>query len=365
MGDIRRVMRRGKFVGWYVRYLDVDGKRKMRASHQPSKAEARRYLLEVEARVARGLVGIPEAAPVVEGTVADLCARFLREFSSLKIKDLSAYKAGASTELRRLLPWLGEKHLHQLTRHDIEQALRAAQEKYRPNTVRTSTAKLQAVFSWAMRRGIIQSDPVKGIGKPAREDSLEHLTVEESKRLLAELERRSKGKRSALVWKARFVAVSLALHLGLRRGEIFGLRWCDVGEGRLTVARSYRGLPKSNKSRHLPLPPDLDERLREWRNCCPSTEEGLVCPVLYGGTWHMSTKRATHGLAAALKAAGCRSLTRGFHALRHTMASAFVEAGGSIVALQKILGHTSIAQTQIYAHVSPDYLAQELSRVRY
>ena len=41
-------------------YMDLDGKRKHRPTHQPSKALAMRFVAEVEARVARGLVGIPD-----------------------------------------------------------------------------------------------------------------------------------------------------------------------------------------------------------------------------------------------------------------------------------------------------------------
>src|SRR5689334_7694518 len=91
IGDIVRMVRRGKFIGWYVRYRDADGKRKMRASHQPSKDQARRFLLEVEGRIARGIVGIPEPAPAAP-TVAELVDRFLAEYSRPKIKDLQRYR---------------------------------------------------------------------------------------------------------------------------------------------------------------------------------------------------------------------------------------------------------------------------------
>ena len=42
MGDIVRKQKNGKFIGWYVRYIDLDGRRKQRASHQPTWALARR-----------------------------------------------------------------------------------------------------------------------------------------------------------------------------------------------------------------------------------------------------------------------------------------------------------------------------------
>lgn len=44
------------------------------------------------------------------------------------------------------------------------------------------------------------------------------------------------------------------------------------------------------------------------------------------------------------------------HALRHTFASHFVQNGGNILTLQRILGHSSLAMTMRYAHVAPDHL---------
>lgn len=54
MGEVIRRTKGGKFLGWYLRYVDADGKRKQRASKQPSYAEAKRMLVEIEARIARG-----------------------------------------------------------------------------------------------------------------------------------------------------------------------------------------------------------------------------------------------------------------------------------------------------------------------
>ena len=107
MGDVVRKVKGGRFVGWYVRYRDTDGKRKQRASHQPTHALARRYLLAIEGRIARGVVGIPEpAAP--SPTVQELVERFLDEYSRPKIKDLDKYRLYARTALRRVLPLCGE-----------------------------------------------------------------------------------------------------------------------------------------------------------------------------------------------------------------------------------------------------------------
>ena len=67
----------------------------------------------------------------------------------------------------------------------------------------------------------------------------------------------------------------------------------------------------------------------------------------------MSSNRATHGLALVLRAAGCKPLVRGWHALRHTFASQFIMAGGNLLTLQQLLGHASITTTvDTYGHLT-------------
>ena len=51
--------------------------------------------------------------------------------------------------------------------------------------------------------------------------------------------------------------------------------------------------------------------------------------------------------------------------LRHTFASHYMMAGGSLLALSKILAHSNIAMTMVYAHLAPDYLDREMERVKF
>ena len=167
-------------------------------------------------------------------------------------------------------------------------------------------------------------------------------------------------------WGRQKVRALKGLDLEVRRGEVFGLRWQDVDldGARATIARSYRGSPKNGKPRHLPLPSVVTQLLRSWRDECPKTVEGLICPV-YARGWKLSARSKDAGLQALAQAAGVRRFERGWHALRHTFASQFVMNGGSLVALQKILGHSTVEMTMIYAHLAPDFLAGELEKVRY
>ena len=63
------------------------------------------------------------------------------------------------------------------------------------------------------------------------------------------------------------------------------------------------------------------------------------------------------------KGAGCHRVR--FHDLRHTYASHFMMAGGSILTLQKLLGHHDVKVTMKYAHLARDFMAAEAARVSF
>ena len=365
MGEVIKRVKNGKFLGYYLRWYE-SGKRRVQASKQPTYAEARRMLQAIEGRIARGRAGLDEPAKRPELTVEELCQKFLSEFASPRIKDMDRYRKNVRYSLTRILPLVGKVPIAQLKRLDLERARNVLSRRYRANTVRASIRPLSTALSWAVKEGWLEHNPAHKLELPPRERSVEHLLVDEASRLLAAAEQGARESGSPTQW-SRWLAVSLALRLGLRRGEIFGLRWSDVdlAAPQLTIARSYRLKPKSNKPRQLPLPPELAALLREWRERCPTTDERLICPMLYGGRWGMSSSRATHGLARLLRTAGCKPLERGFHALRHSFATHFVRSGGSLLALQRMLGHSDISTSMIYAHATPDFVAAELAKVRF
>jgi integrase len=174
-----------------------------------------------------------------------------------------------------------------------------------------------------------------------------------------------------LVARAVEATIAVALYCGLRKGELYGLRWRDIDldAGRLTVARSYRLAPKSGKVRHIPINAELGPLLRLWGDVCPATTEGLTLPVPSPerGQWHMGRHDDDLGLPALLEAAGCHAPADGrpWHMLRHTFASHFMMSGGNILSLQRLLGHSTLTMTMIYAHLAPDFMQAEIARMSY
>lgn len=358
MGSVYRKLKGGRDLGWYAAYVDLDGRRRHIATKQPTKQAARVFLAEIEAKVRRGLVGVPENRRAPAPTVGELAERWLAELSGPKAE---GRRATGRTCLRRLLPDLGKVQAPSLTRAQVRAQVAALARRYAPNTVRSTLDTLGAVLGAAVRDGILQDNVARAVPLPRREVAVEWLSREQAAALLDLAERR--GERS-LPGGARYVAVALALLCGLRRGEVFGLRWHDVDlvERRLTVSRSFDGATKNGRPRHLPLPDELVPILTAWRGRCPKTADGLVCPSPRGAAWGMSSGKAD-GLVTLLTAAGCR-LRRPWHGLRHSFASLFVMSGGDLYTLAQLLGHSDVRQTQAYAHLAPQFLAAERSRLR-
>lgn len=364
MGSVYRKLKQGRSLGWYIAYVDVDGRRRHLATHQATKKAAQILLAEIEGRVRRSQVGVPERGEPKSLTVSALTQRFLSRPCGPQIKNPDAYRRTVRANMARVLPKIGNMSSSRLTAQHLSHLRDELSARLAPNTVRTTFAVFSAVLGWAVREGMLAQNPLRSLSLPRRESALEFLSAEEAGRLLSVA--RTRAERGSLRDGVRHVALGLALLTGLRRGEIFGLRFCDLdlGQERLTIARSYRSTPKSGEARHLRLPPDLVPVLRAWQARCPHTPDGIVCPVLHRGVWGLSGTRIDHGLSELLRAAGCKPLRRSWHALRHTFASLFVMAGGSVYTLAKILGHGDIATTQIYAHLGAEFLSAEMSRVR-
>ena len=252
--------------------------------------------------------------------------------------------------------------------------LKAGKEK---STVNRDVVSLKAALSKAVAWGYIKTHPIASV-KPYRIDQhavIRFLSIDEEARLITALKARDDERRAAREkgnqWRQErgyeprtafgdysdhlTPLVLLALHTGLRRGELFGLRWRDVDLVRALVTVRGAGA-KSGRTRHIPLNTTAAATLKTWR--VPQFEaDAMVFPNVDGERLD-DIKTAWRALVKAAKVKDFR-----FHDLRHTFASKLVQAGVDLNTVRELLGHGDIKMTLRYSHLAPENKAAAVAKL--
>lgn len=146
--------------------------------------------------------------------------------------------------------------------------------------------------------------------------------------------------------------LTLLVRLGLRRGEVAGLRLDDIDWRAGTI--SVRG--KGNCYERLPLPPDVGHRVAEYlQHARPPDAQGRTVFVRYVAPHHaLGASRVSTIVADAARRAGLGRVHA--HRLRHTAATELLRTGASLPEIGQLLRHRRAATTAIYAKVDLDRL---------
>ncbi|MBU3798851.1 phage integrase [Citrobacter youngae] len=142
---------------------------------------------------------------------------------------------------------------------------------------------------------------------------------------------------NALTGDARLIAL-LGVSTGARWSELATLKPSQIVNCRVTFLKT-----KNGKKRTVPISAELEKLIKKEASAkLFKVDYEKFCLTLKAVKADIPPNQATH-------------------ILRHTFASHFMMNGGNIIALQQILGHASIQQTMVYAHLSPDYLQNAVS----
>lgn len=243
----------------------------------------------------------------------------------------------ADLELGSLRRWLGEQSNAGLARSTL--ARRAA-------TARSFTA-------WALREEIITVDPSLRLKAPQREKKLPAvLQQQQVQRLLDELIVAAQTRDPVAI--RDLAIVELLYATGIRVGELAGLDVADINRER----RTLKVLGKGNKERTVPFGVPSDRALGDWLDFGRGTllKPGAGAALFLGKRGGRIDQRAVRTVIdRLLQAMGDTSAT-GPHTLRHSAATHLLDGGADLRAVQEILGHTSLATTQLYTHVSVERL---------
>ena len=321
------VRRRGKKKVWYYDFQIGKNRYRGRIPEAQNRTEALDAEADVRRIVYRGAYG--------KQMGSDLFTEYCEKIYLPWARENKRSSKDDETNVRLCQLWFIGRRFADITPMLIEKYKKERREtptihgRRRANaSVNRELAYLSKVFNLAIRDGITMSNPCRGVKRLAEENMrTRYLTIEEEERLLDACV----GDRSHL----RPIIV-LAVNTGLRRGELFSLRWLHIDFSRqvLHVLRS-----KSNKARSVPLNRRSLATLRELSNGQPSSgPEDRVFGV--------TDVKRSFGTACTL--AGITNLH--FHDLRHTFGTRLGDSGVDINTIASLMGHSDIRMAARYTH---------------
>jgi integrase/recombinase XerC len=267
----------------------------------------------------------------VRAYIGDL-ESLLAHLETLNVSEIS------QMELNHLRSWLANQQIKGGARSSLSR--------------RTTTIRL--FTKWAVKNKYLAKDVGSTLVTPKGHRTLpDVLEIEDAKIAMESMVTRAAEEETPL--SLRDVAIVEMLYAtGARVGELCGLDLNDVDYDRQTI----KVLGKGNKERTIPLGNPAVRALTLWlkqgRDQIATENSGSA--VFIGARGKRIDQRAVRTVVYEALSAIEGIERMGPHALRHSAATHLLEGGADLRTVQEILGHASLATTQIYTHVSTERL---------
>jgi integrase/recombinase XerC len=260
-------------------------------------------------------------------------------------------------DVRALLEFAAVHSMHDLAELDLR-TLRAwlaslTQAGRARSTVARRAAAARTFCAWATRTGRMPADPSVRLASPRRDRTLPGVLRASEAGELLDVAALAADDGDPVHLRNR-AALELLYASGVRVGELVALDLDDVDLERRTV----RVLGKGGKERVVPFGVPAARALTAWlHEGRPRLATAASGPALLLGRRgrradQRQVREAVHGLVAHV--AGADDV--GPHGLRHSAATHLLEGGADLRAVQELLGHATLATTQVYTHVSVERL---------
>jgi integrase len=353
---------------WWVGWIDRSGQ------HRSEKIGPDRAIaLQVKAKIENDLVAkkfdVQTKPPPPVPTFAAAADAFIerRKAPDADGKPMRrSWKDDRARLDKYLRPRFGKMHLDEIHEGDLRGLIDTLRLTLKPQSIRNCLAIVSRIYN-EQPRALRLDNPVAGLDRADRDSIGPAWDPKATPWLKAEQVRAVYLAMPELAreapWRAMFAVGTFA---GLRTGEVLALEWADVDFDARTihVRRSVEGPLKDDESRIAPLPDTLAAVLTDWRKLAP-----VGAAQVFEATGHGGRRRKDgrvyvkpHTIGAVLKAAlasGKAPAMRWYEATRHSFASRYVQAGGSLMKLAAILGHSATEVTLRYAHLQPGNFTEQ------
>ncbi|MBD0861255.1 tyrosine recombinase XerC [Gordonia sp. zg691] len=244
--------------------------------------------------------------------------------------------AAADIDLALLRAWLAELSRRGAARTTIARQVSAA----------------KTFCGWAVREGIMATDPSQRLKAPKAHRTLPAVLAPAQAEAAIEATAADREPGDPIALRDK-VILELLYASGIRVGELCGLDVDDVDTGRRVV----RVIGKGDKERSVPYGEPAARAVDAWmRQGRPAlvTEKSPPALLLGARGGRLDQRMARTVVSRAVESAGGPAM--GPHGLRHSAATHLLEGGADLRVVQELLGHSSLATTQIYTHVSVERL---------
>lgn len=221
------------------------------------------------------------------------------------------------------------------------------------STLARRSAALRTFFAWAHRTGRVPADPALRLATPRRGRTLPAVLTAEGAGAVLDVAAVAADDDDPLHLRNRAV-LELLYATGIRVGELTGLDVDDVDRSREVV----RVLGKGRQERVVPFGRPAGDALGAWlEGGRPTLATSASGPALFlGRRGRRVDPRQVRSVVHELLAHVPDAPDLGPHGLRHSAATHLLDGGADLRMVQEMLGHSSLATTQIYTHVSAERL---------
>ena len=266
------------------------------------------------------------------------------------LKDFREYLRGGRTALD---PDGVQIDSDKITADHVRNYLASVMRRASRATVQRRLFAIKAFFRWR-ETATGKPSPARAMRSLKLEKRLPQVLNEEAAESLIEADADSGG---AAAIRDRAI-LEMLYSSGMRVSELTGLCWRDIDE-ELGMVMIRAG--KGNKDRLVPIGEPALDALKRWRTAMPiaAAPEAPVITNLRGGRL---TPRSVQNIVARRLISAELTTPTTPHGLRHSFATHLLNAGADLRSIQELLGHSSLATTQRYTHVSVRHLKEVYRR---
>ena len=217
------------------------------------------------------------------------------------------------------------------------------------STIRRKISSLNTYFNWEVRRSIRSTNPAREVAALRLPKRIpQYVSGVAMDTMIKDLVPSDHDLSS---WRD-FLIIELLYNTGMRRQELINLTWKDVDQSRKVI----KVLGKGNKERQIPVSEDLIRNIEVYKGIVLSELGATTDTVLITDKGKKLYPKFVYNVVNKYLTQYSSLNKRSPHTLRHTFATHLLNNGADLNDIKELLGHSSLAATQVYMHNSIEKL---------